>query len=63
MKAWSLHGDGSYTRVKPVEGEKPFRSQMEFIVLTEEPSPKTQRKRATRVRRFPLVELAANPWK
>ncbi len=63
QKAWALQPDGSYERVKPAEGEKPFRSQSEFIVLTEEASPKTQRKRATRVRRFPLVELAPNPWK
>ncbi len=62
VKAWSLQGDGSYVRVKPAEGETAFRSQMEFISLGET-SPKTQRKRTTRVRRFPRVELAPNPWK
>jgi polyphosphate kinase len=62
VKAWSLHEDGSYVRVTPVDGEKPFRSQMEFIALTE-PTPKTQRRKTARVRRFPHVELAPNPWK
>ena len=62
VKAWSLRADGSYARVNAADGEKSFRSQMEFIALTEA-TPKTQRKRTTRVRRFPRVVLAPNPWK
>jgi polyphosphate kinase len=62
MKAWLLQPDGSYVRAKPREGEKPCRSQMEFIALAEASS-KTQRKKRSRVRRFPVVELAPSPWK
>jgi polyphosphate kinase len=61
-KAWTLNGDGNYVRVQPAKGEKSCRSQMEFITLAEA-SAKTQRKKTSRVRRFPVVELAPNPWK
>jgi polyphosphate kinase len=61
-KAWLLQADGTYVRAKPRDGEKPCRSQMEFIALAEASS-KTQRKKTSRVRRFPVVELAPSPWK
>jgi hypothetical protein len=35
---------------------------MEFIALAEATA-RVQRKKTTRVRRFPVVELAPNPWK
>ncbi|HWN97455.1 MAG TPA: polyphosphate kinase 1 [Methylomirabilota bacterium] len=64
VKAWLLQPDGSYVRAQAAKGEKPIRSQMEFIALAEaSASAKTQRKKTTRARRFPLVELAPNPWK
>jgi len=61
-KAWMLQSDASYERIKPAKGEKPFRSQMEFIALTDATA-KTQRKKTTRARRFPVVELTPSPWK
>lgn len=61
-KAWLLQSDGSYRRAGLANGEKPCRSQMEFIALADAAT-KTQRKKTTRVRRFPIVELAPNPWK
>ena len=61
-KAWSLHSDGSYTRIAPAKGEKASRSQMDFIAVSDATG-KTQRKKAIRARRFPIVELAPNPWK
>ncbi len=62
VKAWLLQPDGSYLRAEPAKGEKPSRSQMEFIALSDATS-KVQRKKTTRVRRFPVVELAQSPWK
>jgi polyphosphate kinase len=61
VKAWTLHPDGTYERVHPGKA-KAVRSQAEFIGLAESTS-KTQRKKTSRVRRFPVVELAPNPWK
>ena len=61
-KAWLLQSDGTYARVKPVKGEKPFRSQVEFIAQTEA-TVKTPRKKTNRTRKFPVVELAQSPWK
>ena len=60
--AWLLQPDGTYERVQAAKGEKSRRSQLEFISLAEATA-KTQRKKTSRVRRFPVVELAANPWK
>jgi polyphosphate kinase len=62
VKAWLLQPDGTYTRVKPAKDERPIRSQCEFIALAEATS-KVQRKKTSRVRRFPVVELAQSPWK
>ena len=62
VKAWLLQADGTYVRAQVKEGEKPCRSQMEFIALADAVS-KMQRKKTSRVRRFPVVELAPNPWK
>jgi polyphosphate kinase len=62
VKAWILQPDGTYRRAEPAKGEKASRSQMEFIALSDATS-KVQRKKTTRVRRFPVVELAQSPWK
>ena len=61
-KAWLLQPDGSYERLQPAKGEKPFRSQAEFVALAEAAT-KIQRKKTTPARRFPIVELVPNPWK
>lgn len=61
-KAWSLRDDGSYARIQPGKDEKSCRSQLEFISRLEA-AVKTQRKKTTRVRRLPVVELAPSPWK
>ena len=61
-KAWRLRSDGSYVRIQPGKEEKPCRSQMEFINRLEAVV-KTQRKKNTRVRRLPIIELAPSPWK
>ena len=61
-KAWLLQSDGTYARVKPAKEEKPFRSQAEFIALAEATA-KVQRKKTTRTRKFPVVELVQSPWK
>jgi polyphosphate kinase len=62
VKAWLLQPDGSYVRAEPAKGEKPCRSQMEFIALAEATS-QPPRKKTSRTRRFPVVELVQNPWK
>ena len=36
IKARYLQSDGSYTKAKPKKGEKPMRSQMEFVRLAEQ---------------------------
>jgi polyphosphate kinase len=61
-KAWLLQPDGNYVRAAVAPGEKPVRSQAEFMALADAAS-KTPRKKTTRARRFPTVELAPNPWK
>jgi polyphosphate kinase len=61
MKAWLLQSDGTYTRAQRAKGEKAVRSQVEFIALSDD-SAHPQRKKS-RVRRFPIVELAPSPWK
>ena len=61
-KAWLLQPDGTYVRAERSKGEKNFRSQSEFIAMAEA-SAKVQRGKTSRSRRFPLVELAPNPWK
>jgi polyphosphate kinase len=64
QKAWLLQSDGTYVRAHPAKGEQSCRSQMDFIALADAMA-KTQRKKAktTRARRFPVVQLAQNPWK
>jgi polyphosphate kinase len=60
--AWVLDANGSYHRIQPGPNEKARRSQSEFIGMAELPS-NTKRKKASRARRFPVVELAPSPWK
>jgi polyphosphate kinase len=62
VKAWLLQPDGNYVRTVAAPGEKLVRSQTEFMGLADAAS-KTPRKKTTRARRFPTVELAPNPWK
>ncbi len=61
-KAWLLRADGTYARAHPGKEEKSCRSQMEFIHRLEAVV-KTERKKTTRVRRLPTVELLPSPWK
>ena len=51
----------AYARAERAKGEKAVRSQMEFIALSDDAA-HTRRKKS-RVRRFPIVELAPSPWK
>jgi polyphosphate kinase len=61
-KAHLLQPDGTYSRAQVTAGAKPCRSQEVFMALAESTA-HIQRKKATRVRRFPVVELARSPWK
>ena len=55
-KARFLKSDGTYERAKIAAGEKPHRSQTEFIALA-------QPKSAEKVKeRYPRVRLAASPF-
>ncbi|MDR3457209.1 MAG: polyphosphate kinase 1 [Verrucomicrobiae bacterium] len=56
VKARFLGPDGVYTRAKIVNGDKPHRSQTEFIALA---SPKAPAKVKEKI---PRVELAASPF-
>ena len=56
VKARLLGADGVYRRVKIATGEKPCRSQSEFIALA---APKAAAKAAEK---FPRVKLAASPF-
>jgi len=60
-KARFLQSDGSYRRAKTAPGDKPSRSQVEFLALraAEEDAP---RKRAGGKARYPQVRLAASPF-
>src|SRR5580765_2324896 len=60
-KSRQLQEDGAYVRMTPKRGEKPRRSQFEFIALAsgEETS---RRKRTGGKPRFPQVKLAPSPF-
>ena len=55
-RARFLGADGIYRRAKIVDGEKPRRSQLDFIALA---TPKAAEKAKEKV---PRVELAASPF-
>jgi polyphosphate kinase len=59
-KARFLASDGSYHRARPNNGDKPHRSQTEFIALAmneKEPAPK----KSARKSKFPQIKLAKRP--
>jgi polyphosphate kinase len=60
-KARRLLPSGDYERLKPADGARPRRSQLEFIerALADEPGPA---KTATRKRAYPRVKLAPRPF-
>src|SRR5262249_55673241 len=60
-KARLLASDGSYHRVRPSNGDKPRRSQLEFIELATNGSGPVTRARSTKPR-FARVKLAKRPF-
>jgi polyphosphate kinase len=61
VKARFLSADGSYRRGRPVNGEKPRRSQREFMDLAVTGGARAARSRSTRAG-FPEVKLAPRPF-
>jgi polyphosphate kinase len=62
-KARFLASDGSYHRAKPLNGDKPRRSQIEFVELAAAVKTSAGKTRAPRARtRFPEVKLAKRPF-
>jgi polyphosphate kinase len=59
-KARFLEHDGSYRRSRPASGEKPRRSQIEFIELAADGAGRKARSRPARAR-YPQVKLAKRP--
>jgi polyphosphate kinase len=60
MRAYALASDGTYRRLLPTNGDKPRRSQHEFIELAVTGTTRTKKSRAPK-RRFPAVKLAKRP--
>lgn len=58
VKARLLNSDGSYRRARPLNGDKPRRSQREFLELAKAGTP---RRKATR-NKYPDVKLAKRPF-
>jgi polyphosphate kinase len=59
-RARFLQPDGTYQAAKPARGQKPIRSQFEFIALARA-SDQAQTKSAASPTRFPKVRLRASP--
>src|SRR5258708_345050 len=58
LKAHIMRSDGSYHRCRPEAGEKPHRSQMEFIARTlQDNAPKKVGPKS----KYPRVKLAPRP--
>jgi polyphosphate kinase len=60
VKARWLQPDGKYRRGRPAKGEKPLRSQMDFIALASDWG-LTRTKRSQRKSKYPQVKLASRP--
>jgi len=60
-KARFLSSDGSYHRPRPLNGDKPQRSQMEFMELAVNDSAPTAHRRSTKPK-FARVKLAKRPF-
>ena len=60
LKAWALHPDGSYRRLRPGRGQTPVRSQSEFLRLARE-APTLSRHSTAAKKKHPQVRVAASP--
>jgi len=61
VKAWLLRPNALYTRAMPVRGQKPLRSQFEFVRLAAENGELTKLSTG-RKQRYPKVRLASSPF-
>ena len=61
-KARFLHPNGTYHRAVPARGQKPHRSQFEFIALAQAADEAPARRTAGGKTRYPLVKLAQSPF-
>jgi polyphosphate kinase len=61
-KARKLQADGSYQRAAPAKGEKPRRSQVEFMQLAQQDDDEMHRKPVDGKTRYPQVKLAPSPF-